>query len=118
MLSLTRWMSKDMRQAAVDFCKNIGLHPIYSEQNENGQARYLFWATPCDALIEVRTGRTEERFRAYDQVNKELGRVLVSLHVNAENIHSATWISAAHFEIAAAFLALHGITPAERKSPE
>jgi hypothetical protein len=111
-------MSRDLRQAAVDFCKNIGLHVIYCEQNENGLTRYLFWNPPPDALIEVRSGRSEERFRAYDQVNKELGRALVSLHVNPENVHSATWISAAHFENAAAFLALHGITPAERKSPE
>ena len=53
--TLTRWMSRDLTQAAVDFCRNLGLVPAYSECSAEHLTRYLFWQPPQGALFEVRS---------------------------------------------------------------
>ena len=116
--SFTRWMSRDLRQAATDFCKNIGLLAIYSEFSPDGLTRYLFWNPPPATCFEIRSGRTFEQFKAFDQKNAEAGRRLLSLHINENHIYSAVWISADQYETAASILAAYGITPAERIATE
>ncbi|MDB6108348.1 MAG: hypothetical protein JWR69_98 [Pedosphaera sp.] len=114
--SLTRWMSRDLTQAAGDFCRNIGLVPAYCECSTDHLTRYLFWRPPTGALIEVRSGRAKEKFEEFDRVNHDRNWQLLSLHINERELYSAVWISSAHFEIAKAFLLAHGITCAERKN--
>jgi hypothetical protein len=113
--SLTRWMSRDLTQAAGDFCRNLGLVPAYCECSTDHLTRYLFWRLPTGALIEVRSGRSKDKFEEFDRVNRERGWQLLSLHINEKDLYSAVWISSAHFETAKAFLLAHGITCAERK---
>lgn len=110
--ALTRWMSRDLMQAATDFCRNIGLLPIYCETAREG-TRYLFWHIPAGAACEVRSGRTKEKFIDFDRANRERGWRLLSLHVSPDELYSAVWISAEHFAAAAQFLARFGIAPAE-----
>ena len=112
--AFTRWMSGDLRQAATDFCGNIGLHAIYCECSPDSLTRYLFWNTPCEAQFEVRSGRTRVQFEAFDTANNVRRLSLLSLHVTEGGIYSAVWISADHFETASAVLASYGITPARR----
>lgn len=114
--SFTRWMSRDLTQAATDFCRNIGLVPIYTECSPEFLTRYLYWRAPQGALVEVRSGRTEEQFKDFDGTNMGNGRLLLALHVNENDIYSAVWISAAHYATAVAILAVYGITPAQRKT--
>jgi hypothetical protein len=113
--SLTRWMSRDLMQAAADFCRNLGLVPAYSETSPDHLTRYLFWKRPQEAVIEVRSGRTKDLFEELDRANREKNRRLLSLHINESDVYSAVWISSDHFETGKAFLATHGITPAERR---
>ena len=113
--SFTRWMSRDLLQATTDFCKNIGLLAIYSECSPGLLTRYLFWKPPERTLVEIRSGRKEAQFRELDQANIEKGKQLLSLHVTENGIYSAVWISPDQYEIAVAILAVHGITPAQRK---
>jgi hypothetical protein len=113
--SLTRWMSRDLMQAAADFCRNIGLVPAYSETSPDHLTRYLFWKRPQEAVVEVRSGRTKDLFEELDRANREKNRKLLSLHINESDVYSAVWISSDHFETGKAFLAAHGITPAERR---
>jgi hypothetical protein len=113
--SLTRWMSRDLTQAAVDFCRNLGLVPAYCETSPDHLTRYLFWRLPQGAAIEVRSGRSKDKFEEYDRANGERNSRLLSLHVNESDIYSAVWISADYFETAKAVLVAHGITCAERK---
>jgi hypothetical protein len=113
--SLTRWMSRDLMQAAADFCRYLGLVPAYCETSPDHLTRYLFWKRPQDAVIEVRSGRTKDLFEELDRANREKNRRLLSLHVNESDVYSAVWISSDHFETGKAFLAAHGITPAERR---
>ena len=112
--SLTRWMSRDLMQAAGDFCRNIGLVPIYCECSPDHLTRYLFWKPPQGAAFEVRSGRTREKFEEFDHVNQQRNLRLLSLHVNESDIYSAVWISADYLETGRAFLKTHGITFAER----
>jgi hypothetical protein len=112
--SLTRWMSRDLMQAATDFCRNLGLVPVYCEYSTGHLTRYLFWRVPPGAAIEVRSGRDKNKFEEFDRVNSARHWRLLSLHVNDHGFHSAVWISAGHFEIAKNFLLAHGIVPAER----
>jgi len=112
--TLTRWMSRDLMQAAGDFCRNLGLVPAYCECSPDHLTRYLFWRLPQGALVEVRSGRTKEKFEEYDSINHDRNYRLLSLHINESEVYSAVWISLDHFETAKAFLATHGITPAER----
>jgi hypothetical protein len=114
--SFTRWMSRDLMQAAADFCRNLGLVPAYCEMSPDHLTRYLFWRGPQGALFEVRTGRTREKFEEFDAANQARSMRLLSLHINESDIYSAVWISLDHFETAKAFLAAHGITCAERKA--
>jgi len=114
--SFTRWMSRDLMQAAVDFCRNLGLVPAYCECSPDQLTRYLFWKLPSGAMIEVRSGRTKDKFEAVDAVNHEKRWRLLSLHVNESDVYSAVWISADHFETAKAFLTAHGITTPERSN--
>jgi hypothetical protein len=111
--SFTRWMSRDLMQAAGDFCRNLGLVPAYCECSPDHLTRYLFWRLPQGALIEVRSGRAKEKFEEFDRVNREKGWRLLSLHVNESDVYSAVWISPDHYETAKAFLKAHGITTAE-----
>jgi hypothetical protein len=114
--SFTRWMSRDLLQAATDFCKNLGLVPIYAECGPNRLARYLFWRPPEGSGIEVRSGRTLEQFKVFDQINNEKGRLLLSLHLGEGAIYSAVWISREHYEAGVWFLGRLGITPAGRNA--
>jgi hypothetical protein len=112
--SFTRWMSRDLMQAAGDFCRNLGLVPAYSECSPDHLTRYLFWRLPQGALIEVRSGRSKEEFEKFDSINRDRSLRLLSLHINESDVYSAVWISSNHFETAKGFLAEHGITPGER----
>ena len=114
--SFTRWMTRDLRQAATDFCKNIGLVSIYSECSPDGLTRYLFWNAPSGALVEIRSGRTEAQFKGFDQANSGRKWPLLSLHINESALYSAAWISPEHYETACSILAFYGVTPARRKS--
>lgn len=114
--SFTRWMSSDLLQASTDFCRNIGLVSIYSECSSERQFRCLLWRPPQETVFEIRSGRSRRQFEEFDQRNREKGRPLLTLHLNELDIYSAVWISAAHHEPAAKFLAAHGILPAERKT--
>ena len=111
--SFTRWMSRDLMQAAVDFCRNLGLLPIYCERSPDHLTRYIFWKPPQGALVEVRSGRTKDKFEEFNAVNRDKGWRLLSLHINESDVYSAVWISPDHFETAKAFLMAHGITTAE-----
>jgi hypothetical protein len=113
--AFTRWMPRDLRQAATDFCKNIGLSSIYSEVSPEGATRYLFWHPPDGAFREVRSGRTLDQFKAFDHANIERGMALLSLHISPDATYSAVWISPDHYESGKSVLATYGITPAERK---
>ena len=113
--SFTRWMSRDLMQAATDFCRHLGLIAIYAECLPDHQTRYLFWRLPKEARTEVRSGRTEAQFRAFDQANAERGWPLLSLHISENDLSSAVWISPEHHEAATAMLAFYGITPATRQ---
>jgi hypothetical protein len=115
--SFTRWMSHDLMQAATDFCRNLGLVPIYSERSPDHMTRYLFWKPPQGALVEVRSGRTKDKFEEFDALNRERRWRLLSLHINESDVYSAVWISPDHFESAKAFLKSHGITTAECMTP-
>lgn len=112
--SFTRWMSRDLTQAATDFCRNIGLFPVYCETSTEHLTRYLFSRLPQGAAIEVRSGRAKDKFEELDRVNGEKQWKLLSLHVNESDAHSAVWISVEHFDLASKFLAAHGITTPER----
>lgn len=113
--TLTRWMSRDLTQAAGDFCRNLGLVPCYCECSPDHLTRYLFWRLPQGALVEVRSGRTKEVFEEFDRVNREKTWRLLSLHINESDVYSAVWISPDHYETAKAFLLALGITAAERQ---
>jgi hypothetical protein len=110
----TRWMSRDLLQAATDFLKNLHLLPIYGECSPENLHRYLCWHPPDGCFCEVRTGRTLEQFEKYDQGNLARGWPLLSLHINESGIHSAVWVSPDHYETAKNVLACYGITPAIR----
>ncbi len=114
--SFTCWMSRDLLQAATDFCKNIGLVSIYSECSPDGLTRYLFWKTPPGARVEIRSGRTQEQFKEFDQANIGRKWPLLSLHINECDLYSAVWISPEHYETACSILAFYGVTPAQRKT--
>ena len=113
--ALTRWMSRDLMQAAGDFCRNLGLVPCYCECSPDHLARYLFWRAPQGALVEVRSGRTKDKFEEFDRVNREKGWRLLSLHINESDVYSAVWISSDHYETGKAFLLAHGVTAAKRQ---
>jgi hypothetical protein len=113
--SFTRWMSRDLMQAASDFCRNLGLVPIYCECSPDHLTRYLFWRLPQGALIEVRSGRTRDKFEEFDRANQGRNWRLLSLHVNESDVYSAVWITSDHHETAKTFLLAHGITTAERR---
>lgn len=112
--SLTRWMSRDLMQAAADFCRNLGLVPIYCETSPDHLTRYLFWRIPQGAAIEVRSGRLRDKFEELHSANEERNWRLLSLHINESDVYSAVWIPPAYYEAAKAFLLAHGITVAEK----
>jgi len=112
--SFTRWMSRDLLQAAGDFLKNLRLLAIYAECSPDGGHRYLLWHPPEGCFFEIRSGRTLEQFEEYDRANIARGWPLLSLHINERDIHSAVWVSANHIETAQKVLAAYGITPASR----
>ncbi len=111
--SFTRWMSRDLMQAAGDFCRNLGLIPIYCECSPDHLTRYIFWRPPQGAGFDVRSGRAKDKFEELDKANRERSWKLLSLHVNEADVYSAVWISPDHYETAKAFLLAHGITAAE-----
>jgi len=108
-------MSRDLLQAATDFCKNIGHVAAYCESSEDG-TRCLFWQMPPGACCEVRSGRTKEKFVDFDRANQERGWRLLALHVSKDELYSAVWLSAQHYEAGVAYLKLFGISPADRKA--
>jgi hypothetical protein len=110
----TKWMSPDLLQAATDFCKNIGLIPLYAERGPKDQTRYLFWHPPEGARCEVRSGRDRHQFVAFDKTNVERGWPLLSLHVSEQEIYSAVWICPEHYEAGVQMLATYGISPASK----
>ena len=115
--SFTRWMSPDLLQPATDFLKNLRLLALYAECSPEGGHRYLCWQPPQDFGCEVRSGRTYEKFVELDGANLARGWPLLTLHINANNLYSAVWISPNHLEFAKKVLAGYGITPASRPSP-
>jgi hypothetical protein len=106
-------MSADLTQAAVDFCRNLGLVPAYSECSPSPLTRYLFWHPPQGALVEVRSGRAKEKFEELDNAKRGQPWRLLSLHISDAGLYSAVWISAEHYEMGKGYLAAHGITTAE-----
>jgi len=106
-------MSRDLTQAAVDFCRNLGLVPAYSECSAEHLTRYLFWQPPQGALFEVRSGRTKDKFEEIDGTKRDKQWRLLSLHISDAGLYSAVWITSDHYEIAKIYLAAHGITTAE-----
>ena len=112
--AFTRWMSLDLLQAASDFLTNLALLPVYTECSEKGAHRYLLWHPPAGTAYEVRSGRSQEQFLAFDRRNMERGCPLLSLHINEKGIYSAVWISEAQYDVAVAVLQHFGITPAGR----
>lgn len=112
--SFTRWMSRDLLQAATDFCRNLGLASIYSECSPDHLTRYLFWRAPKGAGYEIRSGRTESQFQEFDAANTARGWLLLSLHINESDLYSAVWIAPEHYPAATAMLAFYGVTPAQR----
>lgn len=110
--AFTRWLSPALKQATVDFSRNVGLVPIYSETSAQG-TRYLLWQLPVGAKCEVRSGRTSAEFLAFDSVGRAQGRRLLSLHTDPTGLHSAVWISAEHHATAVQYLGRFGISPAE-----
>lgn len=106
--AFTRWLSPELRQAAVMFSRRIGLVPIYAETSPHG-TRYLFWHLPPGASCEVRSGRTEKAFLEFHRKNQTQGRELVSLHASGNQAYSAVWLSSAHRAPAADCLQRFGI---------
>lgn len=114
--AFTRWMTRDLMQAATDFCKNIGLVAIYAECSSEGLTRYLFWRPTPGTSFEVRSGRAKEQFEAFDRANTERGHRLLSLHISEQGLYSAVWISSQHYEDGKAYLAVFGITTPEKSN--
>jgi hypothetical protein len=112
--ALTRWMSRDLTQAAVDFCRNLGLVPAYAESSPEHLTRYLFWQPPQGALFEARSGRTKDKFEELDNTKRDKQWRLLSLHISEADLYSAVWISSDHYETAKGYLAAHGVSTAER----
>jgi hypothetical protein len=112
--AFTRGMSLDLLQAATEFLRNLRLLPVYAECSGDNLHRYLLWSPPEGCGIEVRSGRTQEQFEAFDLANIDRGWVLVSLHLNEKSLYSAVWISSDHAKAAIRFLESYGITPASR----
>jgi len=111
--TFTRWMSRDLTQATVDFCRNLGLAPAYSECSPEHLTRYIFWKPPTGALFEVRSGRTKDKFEELDNAKRDRPWRLLSLHISDAGLYSAIWIESDHYDAAKVYLAAHGITPAE-----
>jgi hypothetical protein len=109
--AVTRWLSRELRQAAVEFSRKLGLVPIYAETSAQG-TRYLFWHLPPGAMCEVRSGRTEKVFLEFHRKNLSQGRELVSLQVSADRAYSAVWLSSAHRAAATDCLQRFGIAAA------
>lgn len=116
--SFTRWLSRDLLNAAFDFCKHLGQIAIYIEHSPDHLTRCLFWRPPQGTGFEIRSARREEEFRRLDQKNADRNWRLLTLHINESDVHSAVWISPDHYQTAVAVLAVYGVTPAERKTPE
>ena len=116
--SFTRWMSRDLSQAAAEFCRNLGLFAIYAETSPDHLTRYLLWRLPPGAGTEVRSGRTREKFEELDRGSQARNWRLLSLHINESDVYSAVWITSDHYEAAKTFLLAHGITVAQRPGPD
>jgi len=97
----------------VDFCRNLGLVPAYSECSSGHLTRYLFWHPPPGALFEVRSGRAQDKFEEIDNAKRGQPWRLLTLHISDAGLYSAVWISSDHYAIAKGYLAAHGITTAE-----
>lgn len=109
--AFTRWLAPSLAQAAVDFSRNVGLVPIFSESSKAGN-RYLFWSLPERAMCEVRSGRPGPVFLELDKRNREQGRRLLSLTISEDQMYSAVWISSDHYDPAVQHLGRFGIGPA------
>jgi hypothetical protein len=114
--AFTRWLSRDLNQAAADFCKNLGHVAAYCECSKEG-SRFLPWQLPPDAGSEVRSARTKERFAEYDRRNQQRDWRLLSLHVSEDQLYSAVWITAGHYDEGVRFLRRYGVSAAQRIGP-
>jgi hypothetical protein len=114
--SFTRWLSRDLKQATVDFCKNLGLIPIYAETREDGKGRYLFWHPPQGTAFQVRSGYAKVNHEELLQKSEEAGWPLLSLHISRakEDLYSAVWVSVGSTDAAIDFLSIYGITPPKK----
>jgi len=111
--SFTRWMSRDLKQATVAFCKNICFIPIYAQTREDGMGRYLFWHPPQGTAFEVRSGYSKENFEELLQKAECAGMPLLNLHISRgkEELYSAVWVSVGSATSAIEYLSTYGITP-------
>ncbi len=115
--AFTRWLTRDLLQASTDFCRNLGLHAIYTEMNEEGLFRKILWSPPVGTRFEVRSGRTRAEFEEYDRVNAERNWTLLTLHVWNRH-YSAVWVSAEQYAGAVTVLQYYGISPAQKQLPQ
>jgi hypothetical protein len=113
--NFTRWMSKDLTQAATDFCRNIGFYALYCECSPEQLTRYIFWRPPPGAMMEVRSGRPKEKFEIFDRANQDRKWPLLTLQIIEGDLYSAVWISADYYDAAVKALSYYGINPAQRK---
>ena len=110
----TRWMSRDLLQAATDFLKNLHLLPIYAECSSDNLHRYLCWHPPKGCVFEIRSGCFQEQFEEFDRRNLARELPLLSLHINERAVYSAVWVTASHYATAEKVLTGYGITSAVR----
>lgn len=114
--SFTRWMSRDLKQATVAFCKNIGFIPIYAQTREDGKGRYLFWHPPQGTAFEVRSGCSKENFEELLQKAEGASMPLLNLHISRgkEELYSAVWVSVGSATAAIEYLCTYGIRPSQK----
>ena len=117
--SFTRWMSRDLMQATVDYCKNIGLYPLYCEASPDHLARCLFWRLPQGAITEVRSWRTKrQRFMEHTikQARRNNRKLIISSCERRDDVYFCpVWVSSDYCETAKNLFTAYGITCAERK---
>lgn len=114
--SFTNWMSRDLSQSTVEFCRSIGLIPVYAEAREDGKFRYLFWNPPQGTAFQIKSGNNETTFRELHQKADQAGLILLTLHISdGENrLYSAVWISPDSQNVACDFLSIYGISATEK----
>ena len=110
----TSWLPLEGLQAAIDFNLTLGLLPIYVEHRDSKTGRYLFWHPPDGMEFEVRSGRSENLFREFDEKASDRGVALLSLHINEDRLYSAVWVAEEHLDSATTSLNGFGLSRATR----